>query len=89
MKTTDAMRRRLRELSKPESDDYDRAVVALLDDFDAAIVAADGILAPMTMEFGRILEEAPNQLVELTLCSCDVQIPASKFMALYRATDHE
>jgi hypothetical protein len=35
MRTTPEMRARLRELSCPETgDDYDRAVLALLDDFD-------------------------------------------------------
>lgn len=51
------------------------------------ITAADAILAPMTAKFGRIMEEAPDQKIELTLCSHTVRIEASKFMALYRATD--
>jgi hypothetical protein len=35
MKSTQAMRMRCRELSKPDRDDYDRAVICILDDFEA------------------------------------------------------
>jgi len=34
VKSTKAMRDRVRELSKPEQDDYDRAVVCILDDLE-------------------------------------------------------
>lgn len=34
MKSTQLMRNRLRELSKPNLDDYDRAVIAVLDDLE-------------------------------------------------------
>lgn len=34
MKSTDAMRQRVRELAMPIRDDYDRAVLAVLDDFE-------------------------------------------------------
>ncbi|HEX7767086.1 MAG TPA: hypothetical protein VF443_10255 [Nitrospira sp.] len=53
----------------------------------ATKTAADAILAPMTAEFGRIMEEAPNELIDMTLCSQDAAVPAGKFMALYHATD--
>jgi hypothetical protein len=33
-RSTPAMRARIRELARPESDDYDRAVIAVLDDFE-------------------------------------------------------
>jgi hypothetical protein len=35
MKSTQAMRDRCRELSKPDRDDYDRAVICILDDLEA------------------------------------------------------
>jgi hypothetical protein len=35
MKSTKAMRNRCRELSKPDRDDYDRAVICILDDLEA------------------------------------------------------
>lgn len=35
--STKAMRQRLRELSRPDECDYDRAVIALLDDFEALL----------------------------------------------------
>jgi hypothetical protein len=33
-RSTPAMRARIRELARPDDDDYDRAVVAVLDDFE-------------------------------------------------------
>jgi hypothetical protein len=35
MKSTQAMRDRCRELSKPDRDDYDRAVICIIDDLEA------------------------------------------------------
>ena len=35
MKSTQAMRDRCRELSKPNMDDYDRAVIYIIDDLEA------------------------------------------------------
>lgn len=35
MRSTKAMRDRCRELSKPDHDDYDRAVVCIIDDLEA------------------------------------------------------
>lgn len=49
--------------------------------------AADAILCPMTAEFGRIMIEAPDQEIELTLCGHTVRIKAAIFMDLYHATD--
>ena len=37
MKSTQAMRDRCRELSKPHHDDYDRAVICILDDLEAML----------------------------------------------------
>ena len=37
MKSTQAMRDRIRELSAPERDDYDRAVLCVLDDLEALL----------------------------------------------------
>jgi hypothetical protein len=33
-RSTPAMRARIRELARPDNDDYDRAVIAVLDDFE-------------------------------------------------------
>lgn len=41
MKSTPEMRARLRDLTKPERDDYDRAVECVLDDFDAMIIQVE------------------------------------------------
>ena len=46
MKSTPAMRARIRELMSNEQDDYDRAVECLLNDFEAleaALQAAQGL----------------------------------------------
>lgn len=37
MKSTQAMRARCRELSRPELDDYDRAVICIIDDLEALL----------------------------------------------------
>lgn len=37
--STKAMRDRIRELSRPDECDYDRAVIALLDDFEVLLKA--------------------------------------------------
>jgi hypothetical protein len=37
MKSTKAIRDRCRELSKPDQDDYDRAVMAIIDDLESLI----------------------------------------------------
>lgn len=37
MKSTQAMRDRCRELSKPHADDYDRAVICVIDDLEAIL----------------------------------------------------
>lgn len=52
-----------------------------------AKVAADAILAPLTAEIGRLLEEAPDYPITIEAASHEVIIPAKHFMALYRATD--
>lgn len=40
LKTTRAMRERIRELANPIRDDFDRAVLAALDDLEGIIVTA-------------------------------------------------
>lgn len=54
MKSTPEMRARLRELSQPEGDDYDRAVVMVLDDLDARVqfasLTADAMVALFTVK---------------------------------------
>lgn len=40
LKSTRAMRQRIRELAHPARDDFDRAVIAALDDLEAIIVEA-------------------------------------------------
>lgn len=52
-----------------------------------AIKAADAILGPMTAEVGRLMEEAPDHPVTITAYGQTIEMPASKFNALYRATD--
>ncbi len=52
------------------------------------ISAADAILAPLTMEVGRLMEDAPDHEMIIRAYGQRIKIPASKFMALYRATDH-
>lgn len=58
----------------------------LLSEHTSACDAADAILALMTMEFGRIMVEAPDEEIELTLCGHSVRIPAHKFNRLYNST---
>lgn len=53
----------------------------------AAKTAADAILAPLTMEIGRLLEEAPDYPITIEAASHVVVIPAKHFMALYHATE--
>lgn len=67
--------------------DAARTISTLTAALREAKLAADAILAPMTMEFGRIMEEAPDQEIKMTLCSVKASVPAGKFMALYHATD--
>ena len=45
MKSTPEMRARARELATPPRDDFDRAVLAILDDFDALEQAYDMAVA--------------------------------------------
>lgn len=52
-----------------------------------AKLAADGILAPITAEVGRLLEEAPDYPIKISAAEHEITIPAEKFMALYDATD--
>ena len=40
MKSTQAMRDRIRELAHPNRDDFDRAVIAALDDLEGILVTA-------------------------------------------------
>lgn len=40
MKSTQAMRDRIRELADPSRDDFDRAVIAALDDLEGILVTA-------------------------------------------------
>lgn len=58
----------------------------LLAEHTAACDAADAILALMTMEYGRLMVEGPDEEIELTLCGHSVRIPAHKFNKLYNAT---
>lgn len=67
--------------------DMARVITTLCTTLREAKFAADAVLAPMTMEFGRIMEEAPGQEIEMTLCSVTASVSAGKFMALYHATD--
>lgn len=53
----------------------------------AAKTAADAILAPLTMEIGRLLEEAPDYPITIEAALHEIVIPAKHFMALYHATD--
>lgn len=52
-KTTAAMRARIRELSKPDECDYDRAVVELLDDFETLLRAQKAFPSGMLIAEGR------------------------------------
>jgi hypothetical protein len=54
-----------------------------------ATAAADAILAPMTAEYGRILEEAPDQEIVVSCGDYSVKLTAKKFMDLYHATEHD
>jgi hypothetical protein len=40
MKSTQAMRDRIRELAHPNRDDFDRAVIAALDDLEGILITA-------------------------------------------------
>lgn len=64
----------------------DVAAPELLVEHTAACDASDHILAIMTMEFGRLMVEAPNEEIELTMCGHTVRIPAHQFNRLYNAT---
>lgn len=59
----------------------------LLCKYGAAIKAADAILAPLTMEGGRLLEENPSADVVIVAFGEEVTLTAKHFMDLYRATE--
>lgn len=49
--------------------------------------AADAILAPVTMELGRVLYDAPEENLVPLMIEYGVELSAGKFMALYEATE--
>lgn len=53
----------------------------------AARKAADAILAPLTMEVGRLLEENPGAEVIIVAFGEEIKLTAKHFMDLYKATD--
>lgn len=59
----------------------------LLCKYGAAIKAADAILAPLTMEVGRLLEEAPTHEITIVAFGEEIKLTAKHFMDLYRATE--
>jgi hypothetical protein len=67
--------------------DAARVIADLCSTLRAAKLAADSILAPMTMEVGRLMFDAPDEEITLIAYGDTIKIPASKFNALYRATD--
>lgn len=58
MKTTEPMRSRIRELSNPDRDDYDRAVILLCDDFDSIRNAAKALIKRVRAAEGELIEQA-------------------------------
>lgn len=56
------------------------------DKLEATRKAADAILAPMTMEFGRALIESPESDINIECEGYSVTLKAKQFMALYWAT---
>lgn len=71
----------LRRVSRPVQEGWRR--------YAAAKKAADALLAPLTMEVGRLLEEAPDHEIEIIAYGDSIKIKASVFNALYEATDAE
>ena len=59
------------------------------DKMEATRKAADAILAPLTAEYGRLMEENPDYEIVVSFGEYAVSMPASRFMALYHATDDE
>lgn len=63
MKSTPDMRARARELATPPRDDFDRAVLAVLDDFDAALTLAGNARREAIEECAKVAETLPVYLV--------------------------
>lgn len=59
----------------------------LLCRYGAAIKAADAILAPLTMECGRLLEENPSHIIVIIAFGEEIKLTAKNFMDLYKATE--
>lgn len=62
-------------------------VAKLEDRLAEAKKAADAILAPLTMEVGRLMEDAPSHEIVITAFGEEIKLTAKHFMDLYRATD--
>jgi hypothetical protein len=62
-------------------------LAAAADKLDAAKKAADAILAPLTMEVGRLLEENPGADVLIVCFGEEIKLTAKHFMDLYDTTD--
>ena len=58
----------------------------LLAEHTNACDAADTILALMTMYFGRLMVEGPDEEITVTMCGHSVSMPAHYFNRLYNAT---
>ena len=54
---------------------------------DGAKKAADAILAPMTIETGRLLEEVPDHIIVVIAFGEEILLTAKHFMDLYEATE--
>jgi hypothetical protein len=63
MKSTQAMRDRCRELSKPDRDDYDRAVICIIDDLETLQARVEELEAARGMD----LRECAAQLDQNTV----------------------